>query len=144
MSEKNKLKKNLSEILAEERTSLAENRTKLAHGRSILAVERTFAAWVRTGFSISGAGATIAGLLKNMKPLGAGGLIGSILIVTGVLTFIYAWIEFRNSYKYINKIFPPDQYSANSFKFNYTYVTIFTIVLLWVCLSGIILIWYNY
>lgn len=121
---------------------LAEIRTSLAHGRSLYAAERTFAAWIRTGFSISGAGVTLATALQNTASRMISLVMGTILVLAGIIMFGYALYEYRNSFKYIKEVYDVsnDEASTQNFKFNLASATFLSVVLIVVSLMGLIMI----
>ncbi|PJH69294.1 hypothetical protein CVR96_27075, partial [Salmonella enterica subsp. enterica serovar Typhimurium] len=43
----------------------------------------------------------MGGFLRDNNDAAIGSIIGGILIVLGILTFLYAWIEYKITYDYI-------------------------------------------
>lgn len=121
---------------------LAEIRTSLAHGRSLYAAERTFAAWIRTGFSISGAGVTLATALQNTTSRTISLVMGTILILAGIIMFAYALYEYRRSFNYIKEVYnvKDEEASTQNFKFNIASATFLSVVLIVVSLMGLIMV----
>lgn len=130
----------MKKLLVVDQSSLAEKRTTLAVNRSLLAVERTFAAWIRTGFAIAGAGITLSAALSGTTSRNISLLMGSILLVLGMFTFVYAWIEYRSSYNFVREVYKESNEPIQSFRFNFLAGTILIIVLLIVSLLGFIMI----
>lgn len=123
-----------------DRNTLAEQRTSYARGRSLYAAERTFAAWIRTGFSISGAGVTLATALQNTASRDISLIMGAILILTGIMTFAYALFEYFKSYRFIRDIYNADEIKIQSFRINFVTATVLSTVLILVSLMGLIMI----
>lgn len=121
---------------------LAEIRTSLAHGRSLYAAERTFAAWIRTGFSISGAGVTLATALQNTASRKISLVMGTILILAGIVMFGYALYEYRRSFKYIKDVYnvSDDEASTQNFKFSMASATFLSVILIAVSLMGLMMV----
>jgi len=125
-----KYKNKSRNALAEERTKLAEDRTVYARTRTFQAAERTYSAWVRTGFPIAGAGVTLGGFLRDNNDAAIGSIIGGILIVLGILTFLYAWIEYKITYDYIRSTISDSEESGRPTRLNFITVSVITFILL--------------
>ena len=125
---------------ASKRDSLAEKRTILARGRSLYAAERTFAAWIRTGFAIAGAGVSLATALRNSTTRQLSLIMGTILIVAGIFTFIYALYEYFQSYRFVRDIYNESEEPMQDFRLNIVSATILIIVLIVTAILGLILI----
>ena len=84
--------------------TLEQERNKLANERTLLASERTFLSWLRTGLTSIGIGIAIARLLifNNPQKEYIADLIGQLLIVWGIIIFIFSLISYRRSYKKLN------------------------------------------
>ena len=138
MSEiEDKLKKEKSsDELARDRTDLAELRSDLARNRTLQAAERTYAAWVRTGFTIAGAGWTFAQALQTNATNELALIIGGILIILGLLCFVYAWFGFKSVFDYLRKNMDEQDASEYPFTMNLTAVTIISVVLFIVFVIG--------
>ncbi len=74
-------------------TLLAQERTDLAVGRSYLAAERTLMAWIRTALSMISFGFTIAKLGQAMHEVEVKRLLGGVRLV-GVRRIGYALVVF--------------------------------------------------
>lgn len=84
-----------------ENLELAKERNFLASERTRLAAERTISAWMRTGLASVGAGFAIIKLIyfqQEKHRLLAHG-IGEVLIIWGMVIFIFALINFRHTCK---------------------------------------------
>ena len=138
MSEiEDKLKKEKSsDELARDRTDLAELRSDLARNRTLQAAERTYAAWVRTCFTIAGAGWTFAQALQTNATNELALIIGGILIILGLLCFVYAWFGFKSVFDYLRKNMNEQDASEYPFTMNLTAVTIISVVLFIVFVIG--------
>ncbi len=122
------------------REILAEKRTTFARGRSFYAVERTFAAWIRTGFAISGAGVTLGKALQNSDSSDWALIMGGILIVMGIFTFGFAYYEYLESYRFINRVYESFDEPIQNFKNNIIAATILIFTLIIVSIMGFVLI----
>jgi len=116
--------------LAEARTDLADERTVYAKTRTFQAAERTYSAWVRTGFPIASAGVTLGSILRDRSGATVGSIIGGTLIVLGILTFLYAWIEYKVTYNYLRNTLSDSEESDHPSRLNFITVSIITSVLL--------------
>lgn len=78
---------------------LDRQRTLLATERTRLAAERTLLSWIRTGLTGIGVGLAVARLLVFEQPWHQkiAHTVGQLLIVWGILIFIYALISYRRS-----------------------------------------------
>lgn len=126
-------KKSYSDELAERRTALAQN-------CSFLATERTFAAWIRTGFSLAGIGISFASFLQGVTSELVANSIGIMLDLLGMLTFVYAWIEYKMSYHFIKNTYDEATIPRQQFRLNFIYGTVLITVLLLISILGLIII----
>lgn len=122
------------------RDDLASKRTSLARGRSFFALERTFAAWIRTGFAISGAGVTLGTALRNTSSREISLIMGSLLIIMGIMTFIYALYEYFETYKFIKDIYYDENQPIQDFRFNAITAVILIVSLITISILGLLLI----
>lgn len=97
-------KLSINELLASERTNLANKRNVLALKRNLQAAERTYSAWIRTGFSIVSAGVAFSGWLSQTDTEVFSNIVGSLLVIAGILAFIYAWYGYFETYKWLNHL----------------------------------------
>lgn len=130
----------LSELLASERTSLANKRNVLALKRNLQAAERTYSAWVRTGFSIVSAGVAFAGWLRETDAVMFSNIVGSLLILVGVMSFMYAWYGYYDTYKWLNLMATTEQEEGIPETGELTVITIITIMLLIISVSAFVVI----
>ncbi|CAM3257613.1 YidH family protein [Streptococcus pluranimalium] len=119
---------------------LAERRTALAQNRSFLATERTFAAWIRTGFSLAGVGISFASFLQGVTSELVANSIGIMLDLLGMLTLVYAWIEYKMSYHFIKNTYDEATIPRQQFRLNFIYGTVLITVLLLISILGLIII----
>lgn len=119
---------------------LADKRTTLARDRTFYAVERTLAAWIRTGFSIAGAGVTLATALRNTTTRGLSLAMGSMMIIIGILIFIYALYEYFVSYRFIQEVYSDPQDKIQNYRINIIAATILTVALIIISIMGLIMI----
>lgn len=129
-----------SDTEASKRDNLAEKRTILARGRSLYAAERTFAAWIRTGFAIAGAGVSLATALRNSTTRQLSLIMGTILVVAGIFTFIYALYEYFQSYRFVRDIYNETEEPIQDFRINIVSAIILIVVLIVTAILGLILI----
>lgn len=129
-----------SNELAVERTKLAAERNDLAENRTLQASERTFAAWVRTGFTLASAGWTFGKLLQDTGSGDVALLLGGILIVLGILCFVYGWYGFHEIYKYLKKTGVFEDKREYPFKRNLFIVSLMTVTLILVFVFGFTLL----
>ena len=120
--------------LALERTEMAGARNVLARIRTVQSAERTYAAWLRTGFAIAGAGWTVGVLFFGRENSRYVFFLSGTLIALGILCFIYAWVGYRRSYKFVynfcEDMSPNDPLSDRKMQqFNFRTVTILTLAL---------------
>lgn len=127
-NEKSKKEKS-NEELAEDRTALAELRSDFAQNRTLQAGERTYAAWIRTGFTIAGAGWTLAQALSDSESYEMALLIGGALIALGILCFIYAWFGFKSVVNFLKSSFRDLDDKDIPFTMNLTTVSILSVAL---------------
>lgn len=130
----------LNELLASERTNLANKRNILALKRNLQAAERTYSAWVRTGFSIVSAGVAFAGLLNQTVAVTFSNLVGSLLIIVGLLAFVYGWYGYYKTYKWLNRIATHEQGDGVPDKTDLVTVSIITIMLLITSVTAFVVI----
>lgn len=126
-----------------DRNTLAEMRTSFARTRTYQSAERTYSAWIRTGFSVASAGVALGTALSKTRYSTLALIIGTILILLGMGTFIYAWHSFKEAYKYIEKYYETDVINLQSFKLNTIIVTVFSMVLLITSVLGFALMIYT-
>ena len=117
-------------------TQMAENRTDMAKSRTLLAAERTYSAWIRTGFAIASAGLTIGKALRDTGSAQIALLIGGALIIIGMLTFVYAWINYRSIYHHLLESYGSEKEKKMPFNLNMTAISFFTISLLMISILG--------
>lgn len=130
----------LNELLASERTSLANKRNLFALKRSLQASERTYSAWVRTGFSIVSAGVAFSGWLSQTDAVIFSNVIGSLLVIVGLLTFVYAWYNYYKTYKWLAEITTERQKKDVLNKNNLVTLSIITFMLLITSITAFIII----
>jgi putative membrane protein len=72
----------------------------LAYERTRLAAERTFLSWIRTGLTSVAAGLGVARLLFFRTPFHqhVAHIIGSLLVLWGLIAFVFAFWSYRKSY----------------------------------------------
>ena len=82
--------------LKEDQISLARKRTSLALERNLMAAQRTFTSWIRTGLAGVGGGVALTKILSfsHLAHQVLANLIGQLLILWGVLIFIFAFIGY--------------------------------------------------
>ncbi len=87
--------------LLNERVALAKERNLLAGERTRLSAERTLSAWMRTGLASVGGGFAIIRLLEfqNVTHRVMANAVGEVLIIWGIIIFILALIDYRESCK---------------------------------------------
>ena len=85
---------------------LATERTDMAFGRTVMALERTLMAWIRTSVSLIGFGFTIFKFLEALQSKGITGIrehaprnLGIFLILLGMLTLLFAIVQFKGAMK---------------------------------------------
>lgn len=137
MSEKSEASKQNSDSSTGD--SLAKKRTSLARGRSLYAAERTFAAWIRTGFAIAGAGVSLATALRNSTTRQISLVMGTILVLAGIFTFIYALYEYFKSYQFLKKIYEETDVPMQDFRLNMIAATILILVLIVTAVLGLVM-----
>lgn len=128
--------------LAEERTDLADRRTTYARTRTFQAAERTYSAWVRTGFPIAGAGVTLGRALRSSSGETAALTIGGILVFLGMLTFCYAWFEYKMTYDYIKSMPSGSEDTEQNFRLNFIIVSLITFILLGASILGFLFMFF--
>lgn len=119
---------------------LADKRTTLARDRTFYAIERTLAAWIRTGFSIAGAGVTLATALRNTSSRELSLTMGTLMIIMGILTFIYALYEYFESYRFIQEVYSDPQDQIQNFRINLIAATVLTVALIIISIMGLLMI----
>lgn len=87
---------------------LARQRTSLAIERNLLAAERTFSAWVRTGLAGVGGGVLMMKMISYSQAghAIAAGLVGQLLIIWGLMIFIFAYSGYRRACKRLSALHP--------------------------------------
>lgn len=119
---------------------LADKRTTLARDRTFYAIERTLAAWIRTGFSIAGAGVTLATALRNTSSRELSLTMGTLMIIMGILTVIYALYEYFESYRFIQEVYSDPQDQIQNFRINLIAATVLTVALIIISIMGLLMI----
>lgn len=119
---------------------LADKRTTLARDWTFYAIERTLAAWIRTGFSIAGAGVTLATALRNTSSRELSLTMGTLMIIMGILTFIYALYEYFESYRFIQEVYSDPQDQIQNFRINLIAATVLTVALIIISIMGLLMI----
>jgi len=85
------LERSASQLIGE-----ADRRTVLAIDRTYLAAERTYAAWMRTALAGLASGVGARTLMKDVLPLWAAQISGSVLVLFAVFCLIAAvWRELQ-------------------------------------------------
>lgn len=130
----------LSDLLASERTNLANKRNVLALKRNLQAAERTYSAWVRTGFSIVSAGVAFAGWLRETDAVVFSNIVGSLLVLVGIMSFVYAWFGYRDTYKWLNRIATHEQVDGIPDTSDFVITSIITVMLLIISVSAFVVI----
>lgn len=130
----------LSDLLASQRTKLANKRNILALKRNLQAAERTYSAWVRTGFSIVSAGVAFAGWLRETDAVMVSNVVGSLLVLVGILSFIYAWYGYYDTYRWLNRIATDEQGEGIPVAGELATISIITLMLLIISISAFIVI----
>ena len=116
-----------------EQLLLARERTFLAQERNRSALERTFLAWMRTGLACVGGGIAVIRLLTFQNPIHIlfSHIIGSTLVLLGILVFFLSYLDFRSS----NKNFP----SRDSFAGSLGAISILTFILVAIFIALLII-----
>lgn len=88
---------------------MASERTEMAFGRTVMALERTLMAWIRTSVSLIGFGFTIFKFLEALQSKGMTTIrehaprnLGLFLILLGMLTLLFAIIQFKTAMKKVS------------------------------------------
>ena len=95
--------------------------TRLAAERTRLAMERTLMAWTRTATSLIAFGFTIFQIFEQLAegerladPFVSPQLVGTVMVVIGVVALILAWIQHRQESAALRAEFGPMRYSIAS------------------------------
>jgi putative membrane protein len=95
--------------------------TRLAAERNRLALERTLMAWTRTSTSLIAFGFTIYQIFQQLseserlrEPLVSPQVIGSFMIVVGLVALILAWTQHRQELRALRTDFGEMRYSIAS------------------------------
>lgn len=112
--------------LAKERTVLANERTKMSN-------ERTFLSWVRTGLACVAGGIAIIRFLPFQQSMHEfiAKIVGECLIVMGILIFLIAFFNYRQSYKQLD-LLPEQKGSFLATAFVTVALVVLSSILLWI------------
>ncbi len=118
---------------ANEQLLLARERTFLAQERNRSALERTFLAWLRTGLACVGGGIAVIRLLTFEQPIHIlySHIIGSTLVLVGILVFFLSYLDYRTSYKNFS--------SRNNFAGSLVIISILTFILVVISIGLLII-----
>lgn len=103
-----------------------EHRVMLAQERTRLASERTFLSWLRTGLTGVGIGVVVAKLPLFYQHQSLAKIIGSLLILWGIVIFVFALASYWSSY---------ERLEIKVYKSSLLGVSVLTIGLVILCMS---------
>lgn len=101
----------------------------LAIERTRLAAERTISAWMRTGLACVGAGYALIkfNILQTGQNIGFAKGLGALLLINGILIFIFALKNFKSSSKRFSNGFTP---SSDRWILTSIFILVFVFLLL--------------
>ena len=66
--------------------------------------------------------------------------MGTLMIIMGILTFIYALYEYFESYRFIQEVYSDPQDQIQNFRINLIAATVLTVALIIISIMGLLMI----